>query len=116
MWLLEVVVAVAAAKRKKNKRSASQWGFRLAGIVLCAFFVLGVITGLSRPGRTLALRVQTIFNFWPGPGHSSIIPVAFLGGAPTEPALDRRAAKSSAIRSRSPRGSASKKAPCTATA
>jgi hypothetical protein len=91
MWLWEVVVAVAAAKRKNNKRSAGQWGFRLAGIVLCAFFVLGVITGLSRPGRTLALRVQTILNFWPGPGHSSIIPAAFWGGTVIEPIVHRRA-------------------------
>jgi cell division protein FtsQ len=96
LWLClrEVVVAVAA-KTKKSKTSASHWGFRLAGVVLCVFFVLGVITGLSRPGRTFALRVQALLNFWPGPGHSSIIPVAFLGGAPTEPALDRRAANSS---------------------
>src|ERR1700686_2577884 len=90
MWLREVVVAVAAAKRKNNKRSASQWGFRLVGIVLCAFFVLGVITGLSRPGRTLALRVQTILNLWPGPGHSSIM-AAFLGGTLIEPTARRRA-------------------------
>ena len=94
MWLPEVVVAVAAAKKKKNTTSASQWGFRLVGIVLCAFFVLGVITGLSRPGRTLALRVQTILNLWPGPGHSSIIPAAFLGGTLIEPTAHRRAQRS----------------------
>ena len=85
----EVVVAVAATKRKKSKTSASHWGFRLAGIVLCAFFVLGVITGLSRPGRTFALRVQNVLNLWPGPGHSSIIPAAFLGGPGLEPAVHR---------------------------
>jgi Cell division protein FtsQ len=85
-----VVVAVAAAKQKKSKTSASQWGFRLVGIVLCAFFVLGVITGLSRPGRTLALRVQTILNLWPGLGHSSIM-AAFLGGTVIEPTAHRRA-------------------------
>jgi len=92
--LREVVVAVAAAKRKKNNSSASHWGFRLAGIVLCAFFVLGVITGLSRPGRTFALRVQAILNLWPGPGHSSIIPAAFFGGASFEPIVHRRASAS----------------------
>jgi cell division protein FtsQ len=91
MWLREVMVAVAAAKKKKHKTSTSQWGFRLVGIVLCAFFVLGVITGLSRPGRTLALRVQTFLNFWPGPGHSSIIPAAFLGGTVIEPTFRSRA-------------------------
>ena len=90
-----MVVAVAAAKRKKSKPSASQWGFRLAGILLCAFFVLGVITGLSRPGRTLATRVQTILNLWPGPGHSSLIPAAFLGGTVIEPTVHRRTLGSS---------------------
>jgi hypothetical protein len=90
MWLPEVVVAVAAAKQKKSKTSASQWGFRLVGIVFCAFFVLGVITGLSRTGRTLALRVQTILNLWSGPGHSSIIPAVFFGGRAIEPTVHRR--------------------------
>ena len=80
---------VAAAKKKKNRTSASQWGFRLVGVVLCAFFVLGVITGLSRPGRTLALRVETILNLWSRPGHSSIIPAAFLGGTVIEPTIRR---------------------------
>jgi hypothetical protein len=80
-----VVVAVAAAKRKKNKTNASHWGFRLAGVVLCVFFVLGVMTGLSRPGRTLALRLEAILKLWPGPGHSSIIPAAFTGGTIIKP-------------------------------
>ena len=87
-----MVVAVAAAKTKKNKTNASHWGFRLAGIVLCVFFVLGVITGLSRPGRTFALRMQALLNLWPGPGHSSIIPAAFLSGTTLEPTVYRRAA------------------------
>ena len=78
------MVAVAVANRKRSKTSASHWGFRLAGIVLCAFFVLGVITGLSRPGRTFALRLQTILNLWSGPGHSSIIPAALFGSTALE--------------------------------
>lgn len=82
---------MAAAKKKKHKTSASHWGFRLAGIVLCAFFVLGVITGLSRPGRTFALRVQALLNFWPSPGHSAIIPVAFTGGNVIKPTFTPRA-------------------------
>jgi hypothetical protein len=86
-----VVVAVAAAKKKKNKTSASHWGFRLAGIVLCAFFVLGVITGLSRPGRTFALRIEALINFWPSPGHSSILPAVFTGGTVIKPTLLPRA-------------------------
>lgn len=82
---------VAAAKRKKGKSSASQWGFRLAGIVLCAFFVLGVMTGLSRPGRTFALRLQAFLNLWPAPGHSAIIPAVFSDRTLSEPAIHPRA-------------------------
>ena len=82
---------VAAAKKRKNKTSASHWGFRLAGIVLCVFFVLGVITGLSRPGRTFALRLEALLNFWPGPGHSSIFPAVFSGGTVIKPTLLLRA-------------------------
>lgn len=85
------MVAVAAAKKKKSKSNAGSWGFRLAGIVLCAFFALGVITGLSRPGRVLALRVEALFNFWPRLGHSSIIPAAFLGGRTIAPTMNHRA-------------------------
>jgi hypothetical protein len=80
-----VVVAVAAAKRKKSKTSASHWGFRLAGIVLCAFFVLGVMTGLSRPGRALALRLETILKLWQGSAHSSIFAAVFAGGTIIKP-------------------------------
>src|SRR6202795_4623503 len=82
---------VGVGKKKKKKASASHWGFRLAGIVLCAFFVLGVITGLSRPGRTFALRVESVFKIWPGPGHSSIIPAVFSGGAILKPVFVPRA-------------------------
>jgi hypothetical protein len=95
LWLREGVV-VAAAKAKKKKSNAGHWGFRLAGIVLCVFFVLGVVTGLSRPGRTFALRVQAFLNLWPGPGHSSIFPAAFLGGRTLKP-IGLRPASGSAI-------------------
>jgi len=78
-------VAVVAAKRKKRKTTSSGWGFRLAGIVLCAFFVLGVMTGLSRPGRTIAQRCRTLLSLWPQVGHSAIIPAAFFGGTVIEP-------------------------------
>jgi Cell division protein FtsQ/DivIB, C-terminal len=71
-------LAVAVAKKKQRKRAnSSQWGFRLAGIVLCAFFVLGVITGLSRPGHMLALRIHALLGLWPHPSGSSLIPGGF---------------------------------------
>ncbi len=34
----------------------------MVGIVLCAFFVLGVMTGFSAPGRALTLRVSNLFS------------------------------------------------------
>jgi len=70
-----------AAKKKKRKStySSSQWGVRLAGIVLCAFFVLGVITGLSRPGHELALRMHALFALWPHHSGSALIPDGFAG-------------------------------------
>jgi hypothetical protein len=74
-----VVVAVAA-KRKKSKNSA-HWSWRLAGLVLCAFFALGVMTGLSRSGQIFALRLHSFLNFWTHLGHSSLVPPAF----PQEP-------------------------------
>jgi len=69
---------VAAAKKKQRKSGNSgQWGFRLAGIVLCAFFVLGVITGLSRPGHVLALRIRALLDLWPHHNSSALIPDGF---------------------------------------
>jgi hypothetical protein len=38
------------AERKKKKRN-SEWGWRLSGVVLCAFFALGVYAGLSVANR-----------------------------------------------------------------
>lgn len=34
----------------------------MVGIVLCAFFILGVMTGFSAPGRALTLRVWNLFS------------------------------------------------------
>jgi hypothetical protein len=71
-------VAVAAKKKKrKNAHNSSQWGVKLAGIVLCAFFVLGVITGLSGPGHQLALRIHTLLALWPRHSGSALIPDGF---------------------------------------
>jgi len=45
------------AERKKNQ-GTSDWSWRLAGVVLCAFFGFGVFAGLSFAGRTGALPSQ----------------------------------------------------------
>lgn len=53
-----------AAKRGKAKER-SQWTGRLAGIALCAFFALGVLTGLSPSGHDLSLRVKHLLRLAP---------------------------------------------------
>ena len=54
---------MAAAKKKKSD-SASGWSPRLAGVLLCAFFALGVMTGFSEAGRRVALRARNLFATW----------------------------------------------------
>ena len=54
---------MVAAKKRKTE-SASGWSPRLAGALLCAFFVLGVITGFSEAGRRVALRTKDLFTTW----------------------------------------------------
>jgi hypothetical protein len=56
-------VAVAAGRKKKTE-SASGWSPRLAGVLLCAFFVLGAMTGFSEAGRRVALRASNLFHSW----------------------------------------------------
>jgi hypothetical protein len=69
-------VAVAGSKKKKSKTS-SGWSWRLAGIALCAFFALGVITGLSQSGRVLARRIEVLLRRLPHSGRSELIPTAY---------------------------------------
>jgi hypothetical protein len=88
-------VAVAAKKKKrKSAHSSSQWGVKLAGIVLCAFFVLGVITGLSRPGHQLALRIHALLALWPHHSGSALIPDGFtaMSNGPTPDGNDNSVA------------------------
>jgi hypothetical protein len=64
---------VAAAKRKKAVKG-SEWSWRLAGFALCAFFALGVATGLSGGGRQLALRVTARLHLTPPVMQSATLP------------------------------------------
>jgi len=57
---------VAVAKGKKRVKS-SGWSWRLAGPALCAFFGLGVVTGLSGSGHQLALRLTSLIPLLPQP-------------------------------------------------
>ena len=53
-----------AAARKKKKESASGWSPRLAGVLLCAFFLLGAMTGFSEAGRRVAVRAKNLLQIW----------------------------------------------------
>src|SRR5215471_19953322 len=70
-------MAVAGRKRKKKKSSGSGWSWRLAGIALCAFFALGVITGLSQSGRVLARRIEALLEHLPHSSRLELIPAAY---------------------------------------
>ncbi len=58
----------AASKRSKGATAArNSWGWssKALGLVLCAFFVLGMATGLSQAGRALAARARvTLVSYW----------------------------------------------------
>lgn len=79
-------MAAAAKKKKRKSIPSGQWGFRLAGIVLCAFFALGLITGLSGPGHQLAQRIHALLALWPHHSGSALIPDGFAG-VPDAPSL-----------------------------
>jgi len=64
------------AKKRKSK-GGSGWSWRLAGIALCVFFALGVVTGLSQSGRLLAYRIEAWFDYLPHTGRSQLIPAAY---------------------------------------
>ena len=76
-----MAVVAVAAKRKKIK-SGTDWSWRLAGIALCAFFALGVITGLSHSGRIFAQRVTALLRAVPYFNRSALISVP-SAAAPT---------------------------------
>jgi hypothetical protein len=64
-----VVAKRAAAKRSKGAAATARnswgWSGKALGLVLCAFFVFGMVTGLSQAGRALAARAQvTLLSYW----------------------------------------------------
>jgi len=60
----------AASKRSKGTaataaRNSWGWSSKALGLVLCAFFILGMATGLSQAGRALAARARvTLAAYW----------------------------------------------------
>jgi hypothetical protein len=65
-----VVAKRAIAKRSKGAppaaaRNSWGWSSKALGLVLCAFFVFGMATGLSPAGRALAARARvTALSYW----------------------------------------------------
>ena len=70
---------------------------RLAGVALCLFFALGVMTGLSKPGRTLAARVESWLEPHAVLRRSGILPALFAHGAMVAPAAVAPLAPASTI-------------------
>jgi len=89
-------VAAAVSKKKKTKQGAG-WSWRLAGIALCAFFALGVITGLSRAGRVFALRLEAVLPLWIHQGSSALVSASYAGDAQPHPAVVRKPVASVAL-------------------
>lgn len=44
--------------RRKKDTAVAGWNARMGGLVVCAFFVMGVMTGFSTTGRAVALRTS----------------------------------------------------------
>jgi hypothetical protein len=69
-------VAVKQSKRKNG----SQWSPRLAGLLLCAFFVLGMMTGFSAPGRAMLARAALALKHWKALALQKVAPLGAIAG------------------------------------
>jgi hypothetical protein len=65
---------VGAVVRKKKDNAAAGWNARMGGLVVCAFFALGVMTGFSTTGRAVALRTSRTLLSYQGRIMDSITP------------------------------------------
>lgn len=73
-----------AAKQGSAKGAGADWTRRALGLVLCAFFGLGVMTGLSGPGRAFAARVRVrVDSYWAAAAQT----VGLSRGRPAQGAL-----------------------------
>ena len=50
------------AVRRGGNRAVAGWSPRLGGLVVCAFFALGVMTGFSATGRAITLRASAALS------------------------------------------------------
>jgi hypothetical protein len=52
------------AARRAGDKAGMGWQPRMAGLVVCAFFVMGVMTGFSAAGRAVTLRTVNTFKVY----------------------------------------------------
>ena len=62
------------AVRSGGNRVAAGWGPRLGGLVVCAFFALGVMTGFSTTGRAVTLRASATLGSYQNQIMDSLAP------------------------------------------
>jgi len=76
---------VAVAKRRKTSEVTS-WGWRLGGVLLAAFFALGMMAGVSPAGRALEARLSASLGGLRGQALEILAPVIFFWrGVPAAP-------------------------------
>lgn len=63
-----------AVARRREEKVVAGWNARMGGLVLCAFFALGVMTGFSTTGRAVALRTSDTLISYQGRFMNSIAP------------------------------------------
>ncbi len=62
------------AVRRGGNKAAAGWNPRLGGLVVCAVFALGVMTGFSTTGRAVTLRASTTLGSYRDQMMDSIAP------------------------------------------
>lgn len=68
------------AVRQRKRKNGSQWSPRLAGLLLCVFFVLGMMTGFNGPGRAMLARAALAFRHWKSLALQEVAPLGALAG------------------------------------
>ncbi len=62
------------AVRSGGNRAVAGWSPRLGGLVVCAFFALGVMTGFSTTGHTVTLRASATLSSYQNQIMDSLAP------------------------------------------
>jgi hypothetical protein len=69
-----------AVRSGGNKAVAAGWSPRLGGLVVCAFFALGVMTGFSTTGRAVTLRASATISSYRDRIADSLAPARTAAG------------------------------------